>query len=356
MIRVPRWPGETTVPNGDTDGIVSPFTVAATLVRHWRLMLLLPFVAVVAAVTLSILTRTYSAQSRFVPQSSRGDISRLAGLAAQIGVPLGMDASGESPDFYVDLVESGEVLGPAMETEYRFARRPGSADSLRGTWLDLVGIEGDSREERLRSGIDALRSNVSAAASVKSGIVTVRAEAPWPGLAEALNARILELLAQFDRQRRQSGAQAERVFVEARFDGARKDLESAETAVARFLDRNRRPESPRLVMEMERLQRVVAMRQQVYAALAQAYEQARIEEVRNTPVITVVDRPEGSARSTRGIVFVAALALLLGLIAASALAFLIDWYGRQRDTPALRELQQVIRKPARRVPVGGPGG
>jgi uncharacterized protein involved in exopolysaccharide biosynthesis len=356
MIRVPRWPGETSVANGDADGAISPFTVAATLLRHWRLVAGLPFLAVAVAVTVALLTRTYTAEARFVPQSSRGDMSRLAGLAAQIGVPLGMDASGESPDFYVDLVRSGEVLGPAMESEYHFARSPGDADSLHGTWLDLVGIEGETPEERARAGIDVLRANVSASASVKSGIVTVRTEAPWAGLAESVNARVLELLAQFDRQRRQSGAQAERVFVEERYDGARNELESAESSLARFLDRNRRPESPRLVMEMERLQRAVGMRQQVYAALAQAYEQARIDEVRNTPVITVVDRPEGSARATRGIVFVAALALLLGFVAAVALAFLADWYTRQRNSPAMHELRQVLREPTRRVPVGGPGG
>lgn len=356
MIRVPRWPGESDVRNGDDQDVISPFLIAATLLRHRRLMVFLPLGAVVFAIVFSILTRAYAAESRFVPQSSSGDMSRLAGLAAQIGVPLTMDASGESPDFYVDLVRSGEVLGPALTAEYQFAESPGSLDSLRGSWLDLVGIEGGSPEERLRNGIDALRNDVAAAASVKSGIVTVRTEAPWPGLAEALNAEILALLAQFDRQRRQSGAQAERVFVEERYDSARQELEAAEAAVARFLDRNRRPESPRLVMEMERLQRVVAMRQQVYAALAQAYEQARIEEVRNTPVITVVDRPEGSARSTRGVVLVALIALVVGVVAAAALAFLIDWYDRQRNTPALRELRRIVREPVRRVPVGGPGG
>lgn len=356
MIRVPRWPGEAGGGNGAEERIVSAFTVATTLLRHWRLLLFVPLTAVVAAVAVAILTRTYTAEARFVPQSSRGDMSRLAGLAAQIGVPLGMDASGESPDFYVDLVESGEVLGPAMDAEYVFARRPGSSDSLRGTWLDLTRIEGETAEERARAGIDVLRDNVSASASVKSGIVTVRTVAPWPGLAESLNARILDLLARFDRQRRQSGAQAERVFIEERYESAKQDLEASEASLARFLDRNRRPESPRLMMELERQQRIVAMRQQVYAALAQAYEQARIEEVRNTPVITIVDRPEGSARPTRGIIFVTALALMLGLAFAAALAFLLDYFARHRHSAAMHELRAAIRAPARHVPVGGPGG
>jgi uncharacterized protein involved in exopolysaccharide biosynthesis len=356
MIRVPRWPGEPGVGRNGDDDVTSPFEVATTLLRRWRLITFLPLGAVVAAIVVALLTRAYTAESRFVPQSSRGELSRFAGLAAQIGLPLGTDAPGESPDFYVDLVRSGEVLGPALESDYVFARRPGSADSLRGTWLDLLAIEGDSRDERFRNGIDVMRERVAASASAKSGLVTVRTQAPWPGLAEALNARILELLARFDRERRQSGAHAERVFVEERFTGARTDLEQAEASVARFLDRNRRPESPRLMMELERLQRVVSIRQQVYAALAQAYEQARIEEVRNTPVITVVDRPENSARSGRRILVAAGLAFVLGFIAAIGLAFTLDWYERQRHTPGMRELRTALRRSGHRLPAGSPGG
>ncbi|MGH7502114.1 MAG: hypothetical protein ACREL7_10185 [Longimicrobiales bacterium] len=356
MIRVPRWPGEPGEASNGADRVITPFAVAATLLRRWRLVTLMPLLAVAAAVALSFLTRAWTAESRFVPQSSSGDVSRFAGIAAQIGLPLNMEPSGESPDFYVDLVRSGEVLTPALEAQYAFAVEPGSPDSLRGTWLDLVDIEGETPDDRLRNGIDVLRDLVSPSASAKSGIVTVRTEAPWPGLAEALNARILQELASFDRERRQYGAHAERVFVENRLDSAKTELEQGEAALARFLDRNRRPVAPRLVMEMERLQRVVGQRQQVFAALAQAYEQARIEEVRNTPVITVIDRPEGSARSSRGVIFVVAVAFLLGLIAAIAMAFILDWLDGQRDTAGMRELRAALRRPARRIRVGGPGG
>ncbi len=49
-------------------------------------------------------------------------------------------------------------------------------------------------------------------------------------------------------------------------------------------------ESP--LFEHDRLERPVSMRQELVTAMAQAYEQARVDEVRNTPVITVIDQPE----------------------------------------------------------------
>ena len=51
-----------------------------------------------------------------------------------------------------------------------------------------------------------------------------------------------------------------------------------------------------LTLDYARLQRRVELGQQVYSTLALSYEQARIDEVRNTPLLILIDRPEGSAR------------------------------------------------------------
>lgn len=331
----------------DGDGIaITPLGLLTLLVRRGRLVVGVSLVCAVAAGVFAILGREYTARSRFAPQSGSSDLARFGGIAAQFGLPVTGGAA-ESPDFYVDLLTSGEILRDAVLHEYHFAVRPGESDSLAGTWIDLLGIEGDHPEARLQNGVDALRRAVSASASLKSGLVTLRTTAPWPGLAEAANTRMLELLSAFDRDRRQSRARAEREFTEGRVAAAKRDLESAEAALAGFLDRNRRPESSRLLMELERHQRQVALRQQVYAGLAQAFEQARIEEVRNTPVITVVDRPEGSARSRRSVILTALLALLLGGFAGIALALMLDYFEKQADSPAMEDLRRSVRSTRR---------
>ncbi len=344
------WPGPATEARDDV--VVTPFVVADVVVRRWPLFVAMPLVAAFSAVLFALLFRDYSAKSRFVPQARTSELARFAGLAAQIGLPLGSEPAGASPDFYVDLVGSGEVLGPVALRTHTFARRPGSRDTLSGTYMTLLDIEGDSDEERFQNTLDRLRAEVSASASVKSGVITLRTSAPWPGLAESLNRGILEQLSGFDRERRQASARAERIFVEERLATARRDLEAAETDVARFLDRNKRPESARLMMELERLQRQVALRQQLYAALAQAHEQARIEEVRNTPVITIVDRPDGSARGSRRIRVLALIALLLGGVAATGLAVVLEWLDRRSDSPELTQLRASVRAMGRRRAAG----
>ena len=341
------------VPFRTIDALVStPLGLLVLLLRRARLIVLLPLTTALAAVAFSIAFREYTAQSRFAPERAGADLSRVAGLAAQFGFSVPRDAAGESADFYVDLLESGEILRAAVLTEYRVPTAPQSADTVAGTLLGLLAIEGDTQEARVRSGIDVLRERTNAAASIKSGLVSLETTLPSAPLAEAVNARMLEILSDFDRVRRQQRAQAERAFVEERLAGAGEELAEAETALSAFLDRNRQAfQSPRLTMESARLERQVALRQQVYASLAQAYEQARIEEVRNTPIITVVDRPWGSARPGEGPIIAAAIGLSLGFVAALGLIFALEYLQRQRGTAEMAELRAAF---AGVRPVRGP--
>ena len=71
------------------------------------------------------------------------------------------------------------------------------------------------------------------------------------------------------------------------------------------------------------------MRQQVYTSVAQAHEQARMDEVRDTPVLTVIEQPDVAARpDPRGLIKWTAIGLVLGLGLAVALAFLREMMTR----------------------------
>jgi hypothetical protein len=68
----------------------------------------------------------------------------------------------------------------------------------------------------------------------------------------------------------------------------------------------------------------------VALALAQSYEQARIDEVRDTPVITVVDRPEFSIRRARSRLLDAIVWALVGGLFAFGLALGVEYLSRER--------------------------
>ena len=144
-----------------------------------------------------------------------------------------------------------------------------------------------------------------------------------PNLSVQVASRLLEMLNEYNVRRRQSQAGAEREFVAVQLAQAQADLTAAEDLLATFYRNNRRfADSPELAAEEARLQRRVNLRQQLHLALSQSYESAKIEEIRNTPVLTVIERPEGFIqRVPRGTVRKAGLAFVLAFLLAVGIAF-----------------------------------
>ena len=81
---------------------------------------------------------------------------------------------------------------------------------------------------------------------------------------------------------------------------------------------------------------MVDLQQQVFASLAQAYEQARIEEVRSTPVITVVTPPESRIRHEgREWILYPLIGLSIGLLGGLLTAMLREFFAfERRNEPA----------------------
>ena len=110
---------------------------------------------------------------------------------------------------------------------------------------------------------------------------------------------MLDLLDSFNLETRQPQAASERRFVEERLGQAKDELLDAEDRLLTFLNQNREfQNSSQLSFEHDRLLREVRLRQDVVTSLTESHEQARIEEVRNTPVITIVQAPELPALPT----------------------------------------------------------
>lgn len=314
-------PAETTEP--------SLLGLANALLRNLRLVLIVPAVAVVLAVVIVLLQpRLFVAESRFVADSSNQGSLSLSGIAAQYGLNLGTGGGSGSPDFYVTLVGTRGLLRKTAATQYRVQV---GGDTLEGTLPELLNAEGQSPEERLRWATGWLSQHVTAIAAPRTGVVTVRTMTPWRGLSIAVNRRIIDLVNEFDVNQRQQRAAQERRFREARLADAAQQLHSAEDTLEQFLERNRLgTTAPELAARLERLRREVQLRQQFYVSLMQSYEQARLEEVRTTPVISLMERPEDTARpAPRRLAIIVFLALLTGLVLGSVLALTAESIHRQ---------------------------
>jgi len=270
---------------------ISLLEILNVLLKRWRTVIGLPVTTSLVVLGISFLVPpTYTATTSFVPEvRSQGRVpAGLAGVAGQLGITLGAEAS-QSPMFYADVAKSREILDRLLLARYAdppTGREPEDSTTL----LSLLGPGGRNGADSLERGAKKLAGLVSVGVDAQTNIVTVKVELPSPDLAAAVANRLVAFLNEFNAQARQSQARERRKFTEQRVAAGEQDLRDAEEALKRFYQANRSwQQSPQLMFEEGRLRRQVELRQELYVTLRREYETARIQEVNDTPVITVID-------------------------------------------------------------------
>lgn len=301
---------------------LKPSTPALDAALRWGRQVVTPLLAakkklvaytlgggLIAAGIALLLPNRYTSTATFIAQgsSSLNLPVALQGAAMSLGLERGNDYS---PKFYSDLLTSRPILRSAVLTGYRV-----SADET-GT-RDYVHIEGFDDAPPARAEDQAIRylaRHVRAFADVRTNMITLSVEARTPELSRGIALRLLSALDSLNVGFRQTQSRGSREFYEARMEQSRRELDGAESAVRAFMQRNRVASSPALEFELQRLKREADLKQSLYATVVQQYEQARLQEARNVPTLTILAEPflpvKKSSPNRR---FLVALGILGGL-------------------------------------------
>lgn len=286
------------------------------LARQWRIVVGVPLVVLIVVVAaLLMMPRRYTSSASFIVEAApNGGMGGAMAIISQLNPNL---AGGDSPKFYVDLVQSRPVLENllALVPKERCGQ-PGSP-----TVLERLHPSGDTPLERLTSGVHTLADRVESSYDLRTGVIAVSVEADCPLLAKELTDSLIAAVNSFNVDRRQTRAKLRREFAEAQATEAEAALRAAEDQLAGFLATNRVIASPQLQLENDRLQRRVSMRNEVASTLRREASTARLDEINSMPALTVIDPPDTPIRASypkRRVVAVAAavLALALGIVAA----------------------------------------
>lgn len=330
------------------------------LVSRWRLLIAAPAVAgLLAIAVVLVLPKSYKTSFSFTPVSpSAGGLpaSALAGLAGQFGVTLPVSDPSSSPEFYVHLMRSDDVLRAIIETEYTVLD---GKTELKGDFIDLYEIDKGERGKTLEEAIRVVRTRIiQLAFNTRTSIVTVSVETKWPEMSLQMSDRMLAVVDSFNMGGRQSVASRESAFLASRADTARRELSEAEFALQRFLERNRTYESdPKLAFEFSRLQREVGIRQSVHSAILQSFEQARLAAVHNTPTVSLVEHPTRALRFERRRTLPKAImaAFVVFILVASWLLTERSWVQlRLRQPSATDELIVAFKSLSKPRPIQAP--
>jgi uncharacterized protein involved in exopolysaccharide biosynthesis len=337
-----RWPND--VPEED----VTLFGLANVLLRHRRLIGGAMVIGAILGVASKLFSPSvYVASTSFMPQGTDVQRTGIAALAGQLGIGLPSAGGAQSPKFYVDLFSSHEFLAPIARDTFTVIEESGKRETL-GELYDVRERSPLVREEII---VALLSSLLSATTDAKTGIVSVSVTTKWPSISLAIAQRLVSRVNDYNLHVRQSQAGEERRFLSERLAVARDTLTVAENRLKYFLQQNRQwTTSAELKFEHDRLDRDVVLDQQILMSLSQSYEDAKIREVRDTPVITVVEParlPFGPKRRrllSRGI-----LGLLLAAMTAGFAVLIADAFQRRRrkDDPDIEEFVSLLKQAGR---------
>lgn len=319
-------------PGGEEMAEVSMLELINVLLKRWKVVAGLPIAAafIVAIVSL-IVPEKFTATTTFVPETESQDLnlpSGLMGLAAQFGVALPRTGGGSSPKFYADVLRSRTLSDAVLLARFPEPRSVAPDDSA--TLLELLKVKGETESGLLENGRAKLEKATSVAVDDETSVVSLSVKTRYRALSADVANLYITLLNRFNLETRQSNAEERRRFIEDRVGEAEAELRAAEDELEQFLTRNRQfAGSPELQFQYERYERRVTLKQEVLAELNRQYEEARIQEVNDTPVITVIDQavpPEKKSSPKRKLNVI--LAFVLGGVVSVMGAFTLEFVDR----------------------------
>ena len=314
------------------------------VLRRWGWLVAVPLIAAGAGAGAAALwPKTWTATTSFVPEQALGSnntsiLGALGGIGSLLGDAGGASAlarlkDGPSTEFFADVLTSTELLSATLRTPFADPENPGAKKPL----LDLIDVSGATTERRFGNGLRKLRKKVFVVVGRKSGIVNLSITLRDPALSAAVANQMFQLLNRFNLERRQRSSTEQRRFSELRLSTAKAELDAAENAKQLFLDSNRNYyESPRLMAMYDQLDRIVRVKEGILIGLTKTFEESRVAEVRDTPLLTVVDVATPPDRPLQRPLLWSGLAGALGVILGAVGVFFAALSDRRDAAPSPR--------------------
>jgi len=293
----------------------SPIDLIA-LLRRYRVQILAAATVTAAGLGATGLmgSRMWESRSAFTSFQSGGALpGGLSALTQQLGVQLPQGGDGGTPLFYSVLVRSRGLMRALVAQPFPLV------DTLTRNLGDALmverGLTGDMRREAT---VDKLLKAMTVDLNRESGIVGVTVKTRDPRVSLWINRSLLQLTDTYFGAIRRTRAGSERRFADEQRAIARREVRATEQSLEDFSRNNKNYSgSPSLSTEFERLSREVSLRQSVYSALEQAFYKARLDEVRDTPSISVIEQPVQPPKPvSRFLVLRVAFGLVLGAVIA----------------------------------------
>ena len=270
---------------------VSLTEILLVLARHTKVILITPTILCTLTIiyVMFIATPIYTSTTKIM-SSSRGSLTQAAGLAAQFGLNMSTNQS-ESNWNYTEIIKSRTLARAILKRKFdteEFGPQKFLSQILAGDDKSEYG------QETLEiMAVETLLEMIDVSESIKTAVYTINIYASEAKLAAEINKVLIEELDIHQQEYNKAKVSEARQFIEERIVDTERELMAIEEDLKDFMDRNRRIEnSPLLLLEQQRLSREVGVMTGVFTTLKQQLETTKIEEVKKSDFVLMLDPPE----------------------------------------------------------------
>ena len=288
----------------------------------------------------------YSSTTKIM-SSSGGGVSQVAGLAAQFGINIPTSQS-EPKWVYPEIIKSRTLAKKMLKRKFDTDEFGVQKDLLQiltyGNQEPLVGLD-----TLIKAGTDAAIGMIDIVQNGSFYELTINASEPI--FARDFSVALLEELENHQRRYNKAKTSETKQFIEERIIDIEKELNEAEEALRDFTTRNRRiTNSPLLQLEQQRFTREVTVLTGVFTVLKQQLETTKIEEVKESDYVVVLDPPEIPLQRSKPnkklmVILAGILGIGLGVLITFAREFVVNSGKEEKDkmTKAKSLIQQHLR-------------
>jgi len=324
---------------------ISLSDILLVLAKQLKLLIITPLVfgVITAYYVLFMVSPTYVSSAKIMSSGGGSSTSQLQGLAAQFGVSVPGGSEGAQwvyPEIVKSRTLAKSVLSRKFDTE-----KYGPQKSL----LQILTYGDEEPEVSLDTlvifGTDALIGMIEIES--QGSFYNLSVSTFEPQFAADLCAVLIEELDRHQREYKTEKVKETRLFIEGRIIDVQKELEEAEEALKDFVNRNRQIQgSPALLLEQQRLTREATVLTGVFTTLKQQLEMTKIEEVKESALVQVLDPPEAPLyRDKPKRKLSVLLSLILGFGMAIVVAFVKEYASNsdEEEKGKLREITELTK-------------
>ena len=309
--------------------IIELSDIVLFIARHVKKIALITSASVILTISylLFFSEPIYLSYSKIISSNNaNADMGGVSGLASQFGINFPSQNIGQDW-IHADVIKSRSLAKRVLLRKFD-TKKYGDKKSLLEILIIKLGFSNlDDKENLFLSTEEFVNNLVNVNEDQKSGIFTLSVYSFDPKLAHDINEAIIEELESQREEHNEKAASKTRKFIEERIIETKKELEVAEEQLKDFRARNRRIEnSPLLLLEQERLSREAIVLTGVFTTLKQQLETTKIEEVKDSDYILVIDEPFVPLNPFKPQKFkIVSLGLIFGILLSFIVALTYDY-------------------------------